>query len=266
MEARRTPLNRIPKDKKIRDCLAGLQGAIQKEIRRAGGIHPKIVWSKAMRSWVGSAPSTGIPDCSGKSRGEVASLLAARIVDFIAKMTPPGLLTKGTTHEKLHKSVLEDLERHQKEQVIIPPEERFNRMVKMGLINKDGSLCQKPSRQMTIAELELEDTVAWANHVLKGIPMFSLSIRKTIERNVFPWMRHLLAGQQNRFLAELTYTICMIGLKHFNAVEKVLQPLVEGLEEVICAWKSTALIHADSKLSKEPKRPLESRTRRIPRT
>ena len=252
-------------DKKIKDCLTGLQKTIRKNIRQAGGIHPKIVWSKAMRAWVGSAPPTGISDCSGKSRSEVASMLTDRIVDFIAKMTPPGLLVKGTTHGRLHKSVLEDLKRHQEEQAIIPPEERFNRMVKMGLINKDGSLCRKPSRQMTIAELELEDTVAWASHVLKGIPMFSASIRKTIEKNVFPWMKYLPAEQQDRFLAELTYTICMAGLKHFNNVEKALQPLVEGLGEAIDSWKSTALIHADPKLAKELKRPLKGRTRRIPR-
>ena len=265
MEAQSTSTDRIPmNNKKIKSCLARIQKLIRETIRQAGGIHPRIEWDKKKRIWVGSAPPTGIADCCGKTKGEVSGKLTDALVSYVTTMIPPKLLNKGATHEVLRQSILSNLKDWEEERGA-SPKARFNQMVKRGLINKSGSLCRKPRRQITIGELQLEDVAAWASHNLKAAPMFNPTIRNRLKENLFPWMGHLPANQQNRFLAELTYAICRTSLRHFGKVEKVLQLLVDELEGIIYSWKSTALIYADPKLSQELKRPLSGKTLRIPR-
>ena len=129
---------------------------------KAKEICPKIAWSKADRAWVGSALPLIGPCCHGKSRGEVAVALAGIIKDLVCDLCPHACLDSQMSIEERISRSLGTIEEARKS-----PGKRFEEMVRIGLINRDGSLCRRPRRQIVLGELMLEDTVWWANHALR---------------------------------------------------------------------------------------------------
>jgi hypothetical protein len=115
-------------------------------------IQPKIAWSRPDRCWVGSAPPLVGPCCHGESKGEVAAYLAEIIRDLACDLAPHANPRPGATMAMGGAK--------------LPPGKRLARMMRDGLINKDGSLSRRPRPRKAIGELMLEDAVRWANLVL----------------------------------------------------------------------------------------------------
>ena len=97
----------------------------------------------------------------------------------------------------------------------------------------------------------------------ENLPMCSPALRDALKATIFPWMRHLSLDQQNQFLAELARMLCGTSKKHLDeSIERAFRALVRDLRRVICSWESTALTCANSKLTRELKRPLSGCIRR----
>jgi hypothetical protein len=77
----------------------------------------------------------------------------------------------------------------------------------------------------------------------------------TLLEKRYPWMRFLPSSGRENFVHEIIKT-----LQAFLSIGKPAQ-----LDEVVCSWKSTALIYSDPALAAELRRPLSGETRRLPR-